>query len=404
MAPSSAAPVSTSGRSPTSSRVAVRAPCSSGCRRTVAFPTSRSYLALALAFIAFAIYGSLLPFEWQARTFESAWEQFRHDVLVFPARRISRSDVLANVLLFVPIGFALAATRLVDRSGWLRLVWTTLLILPISVAVSCTAEFLQLFASGRFPSGLDVAAQTVGCLLGIAFWRMGGQALTNWVREATATAPQNRLARALAALAAVWAFVNLAPFDITIDLGDLAARVRSAEISAIPFARDIPWQRRAWDVIAETLSTIPLGLLGVTLMHQRRRRAWPGAFIIGTTLVLIVEGLQVFIRSHSANTGDAMLGVAGVSAGVWIGTRTLRDATLAPSLPVSAAISRRATAAVVLWILVLMAYHWSPYDFAVDYEGIRQKVDQMSLLPFAGYLRGSYLNALNNLLTKLALA
>ena len=370
----------------------------------MAFPTSRSYLALALAFIAFAIYGSLLPFEWQSRTFESAWEQFRHAVAVLPTRRISRSDVLANVLLFVPIGFALAGTRLVDRSGWLPLLWTTLIILPISFAVSCTAEFLQMFASGRIPSGLDIAAQTVGCLLGIAAWSVSGRALTNWVRETTATAQPNRLARALAALAAGWVLVNLAPFDITVDLGDLAARVRSEEISVIPFAQDVSWQRRAWDVVAETLSTIPLGLLGVTMMHQRRRQAWPGALVIGATIVVIVEGLQVFIRSHSANTGDAMLGVAGVAAGVWIGRRTLRDATLAPSLPISAAMSRRATAAIVLWILVLMAYHWNPYDFAVDYEGIRHKIERMSILPFAGYLRGSYLNALNNLLTKMALA
>ncbi|MDQ3486987.1 MAG: VanZ family protein [Acidobacteriota bacterium] len=370
----------------------------------VSFPTSRSYLALALAFVAFAIYGSLLPFEWRSQTFESAWEQFRSAALVVPTRRISRSDVLANVLLFVPIGFSLAAVRLVDRSGWLPLLRTTLIILPISVAVSCIAEFLQMFASDRIPSGLDIASQTVGCLLGIVVWTVTGQELTHWIREAAATAHQNRLSRALVALAAVWVFVNLAPFDITVDLGDLAARVRSKKITLIPFAHDLSWQRRAWDVIAETLSAVPLGLFGVTLMHQRQRRVWPGALVVGTTIVVFVECLQVFLKSHSADTGDAMLGTAGVAAGVWIGTRTLRDAAVAPSLPGSEVIFRRATAAVGVWCFVLVAYHWSPYDFGVDHDVIRRKVGRMSILPFASYLSGSYLNALNDLLTKLALA
>jgi VanZ family protein len=63
-----------------------------------------------------------------------------------------------------------------------------------------------------------------------------------------------------------------------------------------------------------------------------------------------------------------------------------------------------AVSMVVFWCGVLAAYHWLPYDFAVDYEGIRLKVTGISILPFAGYLRGSYLNALNDLLTKLALA
>jgi VanZ family protein len=35
---------------------------------------------------------------------------------------------------------------------------------------------------------------------------------------------------------------------------------------------------------------------------------------------------------------------------------------------------------------------------------IRRKLARMSLLPFAGYRSGTYLNALNNLLTKVALA
>ena len=57
-----------------------------------------------------------------------------------------------------------------------------------------------------------------------------------------------------------------------------------------------------------------------------------------------------------------------------------------------------------VWCGVLAAYHWLPYDFTLDYEAIKVKVTRISVLPFAGYLRGSYLNAFNNLLSKVALA
>nr|MBA3641930.1 VanZ family protein [Acidobacteriota bacterium] len=99
---------------------------------------------MALAFVAFAIYGSLLPFEWRPLALESAWDQFRSVVLALPTRRISRSDVLANMLLFVPIGFSLAGARLVDRRGALAVLRSALIILPVGLAVSCAAEFLQM--------------------------------------------------------------------------------------------------------------------------------------------------------------------------------------------------------------------------------------------------------------------
>lgn len=368
------------------------------------FPTARSYQAIAFAFVAFAIYGSLVPFEWRSVDLGTAWAQFGSTFRFSPTGRISRSDVLANVLLFVPIGFSLAAVRLVDRSGWLPLIRNTLLILSISAAVSFAAEFLQLFTSDRFPSGLDILAQTVGTMLGMLAWGVTGQELTNWTRAALAAAPHDRLPRLVLVASAAWVFVNLAPFDVTIDLGDLATRIRSGRISLTPFGHDLPGPSRAWDVLAETVSAVPLGMLGVILVQLRGRRAWPAAFLVGAAIVVAIEFVQIFIKSHSADSGDAMMGAAGAAIGVAVGTRVLRGAGHTRPVTASAGPSRAAMALVVLWCFVLAAYHWQPFDFIVDYEAIRLKVDGISMLPFANYLRGSYLSAFNNLLTKLSLA
>jgi glycopeptide antibiotics resistance protein len=368
------------------------------------FPTRRSYFALALAFIAFAVYGSLLPFDLQPVPLASAWDQFRATVIASPSR-ISRSDVLANVLLFVPIGFALAGSLLVDRTRRLATLGAIVAILPVSLAVSALAEFLQTFTVGRVPSHLDIAAQTVGCLLGIAVWAVTGSGLTRWLRDSFAATGQDRLSRVLAAFAAGWLFMNLAPFDITVDVGDLARRVRDGKITLVLFSDSgVTGARRIWDALAETISAVPLGVLGIVGFNRRRHRPPPAAFAFGTTLVVLVEMAQVFIRSHAADVTDAIFGSLGVGLGVWIGTRTLPRASAALAVPPSRVVSWHAATVFGVWCLVLCLYHWLPYDFGFDQDAIRRKLARVSLLPFAGYRASSYLNAFNDLLVKIALS
>src|SRR5207237_10321273 len=72
--------------------------------------------------------------------------------------------------------------------------------------------------------------------------------------------------------------------------------------------------------------------------------------------------------------------------------------------PADSRFERKALAFVALWILLLFAFHWAPYDFTLDNEAIRRKLTDISLVPFAGYRNGAYLNALSTLLSKLALS
>jgi VanZ family protein len=327
-------------------------------------------------------------------------------LLSAPPRRVSRSDLLANALLFVPVGFALAGALLADRSRrWLRVAAAALPILGAGLIVSLTAEFLQVFASGRIPSNTDIAAQTLGCAAGITAWLLVGQPLTEWLRASLAARPQDRLARVLMAFVAGWVFVNVAPFDITVDAGDLAERVRSGKIAVVPFSGDaIGSPRWAWDALAEFLAAVPLGLFGLLGWTSARLHRRSTAFAIGTGIVLVVEAAQIFIRSHAATTTDVIFASLGVALGVAIGPRVLAGHRQ-PSDEASRSMRNPiALGAVALWIVVLCAYHWVPYDFTMDTEAIRRKLGRMSLLPFAGYRSGSYLNALNNLLTKTALA
>ena len=175
-------------------------------------------------------YGSLLPFDLRPLRLEDAWNQYRDSVMTLPSGRISPTDVLTNILLFVPVGFSLSAALLADRRRWPGLVWAIPLIVALSLLVSMAAEFLQLFTSDHVASGSDITAQTVGCLAGILVWTLAGQAMTTWTRETLAAAPQDRVSRALTAYAFLWILFNLAPFDITVDL--VVSRTGAPDASA----------------------------------------------------------------------------------------------------------------------------------------------------------------------------
>jgi len=368
------------------------------------FPTRRAYLGIGIACLAFAAYGSLLPFRLELTSLESAWAQYQRVLLSAPRGRISRSDLLANVLLFVPVGFACAGAWLVDQRRRAPFLQAALLILPISLAASLVIEFLQVFTSNRIPSNTDVAAQTAGCLLGICAWAVGGEPVTKWLRGAFAAAPEDRLARILTAYAAGWALVNLAPFDITVDVGDLADRVRSGKIALVPFSGPGVFSARwVWDAIAEFVSAIPLGMFGLIGGNADRYRRPLTAFALGVAIVAVIECAQVFISSHSASTTDVLIAALGVLLGVGIGPRFVARGRTADHAS-SRAVNGQALAVLAIWILILCAYHWRPYEFSLDSDAIRYKLRRISFVPFDGYRSGSYLNALNNLLTKIALS
>ena len=66
----------------------------------------RTYITLSLCYLAFVIYGSLIPFQFRSLPIEEAINRFRH----LPYLNLgiqSRADFVANILLFIPLSFFL---------------------------------------------------------------------------------------------------------------------------------------------------------------------------------------------------------------------------------------------------------------------------------------------------------
>ena len=364
----------------------------------------RACLWLAAGAIVFAIYASLLPFALRPQPVGAAWSAFVALLIDPPAERISRTNFLANVLLFVPIGFGLMGARLAGRPRSAAVAGVALSVLTISLAVSVLAEFLQVFVPERIPSRTDIIAQTAGCIVGIAAWSWTGHALTEWLNESAGRHRGDRLSRVLIGYAVLWFLAGLAPFDISVDVGELGHRLRSGMINVVPFGSNVPAPRQAWDAVAGMLGSVPLGMLGlIGWRREPTRRSAGAAWFFGFTAVAALEAAQVFIRSHAADVTDLIFGGLGVAIGVWIGSRTLGRA----AAPVDSSPPLARTWALVmagLWCLVVCGYHWQPFDFGIDLPLVQTKLSGISLIPFASYRSGSDLNAFNNALAKFAVA
>lgn len=193
-----------------------------------------------LAVIAFLIaYGSLYPFRFAAVPGAGPLELLER--LSFA--RTTRSDIAANVLLYLPFGASVAwlvATRL---GGLVAVVAAT----AAGAALSFVIEYAQLYETRRVTSLSDVACNTAGAFAGAwvalaiagARRRMHASPLAGHLRHPVATA-----------LLLSWIGYRLSPFAPILDPGKWSDAVLPvADLSALTAVAVLP-HAIAWLVLA----------------------------------------------------------------------------------------------------------------------------------------------------------
>lgn len=158
---------------------------------------------LCLAVGLLIVYGSLYPFQFSMRDFHSPVELF----LQLTWARTSRTDVLANLLLYLPLGallsFALPARWSAARVAFIATLLGALLALSLETA--------QLFEPRRVSSLTDLVLNTVGTFAG-AVLALGLRAAAERLEDAM-TVIDLRAAPMALLLVGAWVTARLAPFD-----------------------------------------------------------------------------------------------------------------------------------------------------------------------------------------------
>ena len=265
----------------------------------------RPVVLLWLAFALFILYAGTIPFQFSADGIGERIQRVPLNPFVSPdtGHRLSLPDLVQNILLFVPFG---AMGFLAGRKPALtRIARVTV----CGLALSALVEALQLLTSDRVTGLNDVLANTAGAF---------GGAIVAWQSTALVRAGLARLRREgmdideldhFAALAAVVAIAWWQPFDATLDVGTVVAKIRSVQNDIWQFdgLRDEGLSLMLWSLFAITCAEY-LSALGES-------RAGRKAAAIGVVLAAGLEASQVIISSRMPGLWDAFIAATGVVAG-----------------------------------------------------------------------------------------
>ncbi len=241
-----------------------------------------------LGCLALIIYGTLFPFtNWRLP------QQLPWPLDPSAGIRISRTDILANMLLYMPLGGLLAARR---APRLMTLLTATL----VAGCLSLVLETLQLFIPGRVSSVLDTSMNTLGACVG------AGIILLMRKRTAARRQPEwsewiatDRLSQVGCAALAAWLCAQLIPFVPSLDVSNLRHGLSPLWYALIGQA-PISISR-----VLVYLAAVA-GLMPIAAMVLRRHH--PVA--LATFIFLAVPVLKVLViwRQLSA---EALLGILG---------------------------------------------------------------------------------------------
>jgi len=290
--------------------------------------TQRVYAATAAAFIAFAVWGSLFPFDFHPVSWGDAVASFWSPLTV-PVSRWSVSDFVSNVLLFVPIGlFATAAVSCplvaqpfraasasAGRPEGLRYVGRVLFVATTSMVLSITIELAQAFVPWRTPSVVDVGAEIIGAACGIVVWTLIHQPLDALVAAAVSLVRRSSFVeRLLLAYCALFAAAWLVPADFTLRPNEIADKYFHKRL-LLPFTPS-PDAATARDLTMIAAAALPIGVTATLCgCGGAARRSIVTAALVATTFLTGLEAAQIFVFSRTTDgTAFAVASAAAVAA------------------------------------------------------------------------------------------
>jgi len=327
-----------------------------------------AYAAAAAGFVAYAVWGSLFPFDFHAVPLPDAaalfWTRWASD-----AGPWSLTDLLSNVLLFLPIGLLLSAA--------IRGRTAPLLTIASAAGLSVVIEFAQAFVSWRTPSIVDVAAEVIGAACGVVIWRLMSAEIDRVLRTVLGVVRRSTVAeRVLLACCAVFAVAWLLPADFTLRPGEIADKYEHKRLL-------LPWMpspdaATPGELAAIAAAAVPVGLAAVVCggTGTRRRSAASGALIAASGLIAL-GAIQVPVFSRTTDANELLAALGGSTAGA--------IAAVALQRPQVTGVEWRAlrlTAVVLLWVCAVVVFEWWPFKIAVDGSHVQFETIVWSRAPF----------------------
>jgi glycopeptide antibiotics resistance protein len=327
-----------------------------------------------LAYLAFVVYGSLVPFRLRSYTFDQAVWTFS-TIHYLSLGVASRADWVANIVLYVPLAF-LGCTWLAGRGhAPASRILAVILVFVVCLAVAIALEFTQIFFAPRTVSLNDLLAETLGTLAGIGMWILWRDRLADLLKAFSEGGRQSVLA-VITIYTLAYIALTLFPYDLLVSLNEVTAKLASKKWGWFLAGSCGSWIRCLATLVAEMAATAPLGVL--LALAAPRPLSFRRLFLAGVLLGLVLELLQLLLAS-------------GISQGLSLATRGIglvAGATLGHALRSKgpAAISRlvwRLTAIAALpYLIAVAAVHgWFSRPW-LSLEAAFGRLADVRLMPF----------------------
>lgn len=234
---------------------------------------------LLFAVVALVVYGSLFPFHYVSH--EPRWVDL--SLLMHPgSEHHSKSDLIGNVMLFVPYGLLIGSQRIPQRTG---------VGLFAGAVLALLVQYLQFWFPDRDPSGIDAVLNGVGMLVGLALERLATPLLRGWMGSKL---PQPQFVGISSALMLLWLFDRWFPLVPTLDFQNLKNNLKPlldwSQIGAVDVLRHFA----GWLVF--------LRLARYSLLQ---RLEWPALWMLCVMLV----GLEPLFQNNTIGP-DNLVGLA----------------------------------------------------------------------------------------------
>jgi VanZ family protein len=363
-------------------------------------------LLCAAAYTALVIYGSLVPLEFEPLPIETAIDRFKHtqdfDIPIY-----GRADLVANLVLYVPVGLLIAWSAGPRRRSALLSCLAVLFAGVASAALAIGVEFIQLWFPARTVSLNDLRAEVVGGTVGALSYLPARYLGRTFSLEAIVK--HWSVTRAGVLYVAGMVAFSLLPGDFVLSLEEFRQKLSSERVALIPLTDT---GRDAMSLLKLALHVASYVPIGYWLSHVARRTAARNSFraaasvravLGGAGIALFVEILQLAVFSRYSSSTSVLTGVLGTMVGVLVHFVATQDAKRRPRwLQWFAARLATPTAwwvAVMLLSAAISALMLAPFRLATS----EQRVERWKCFrnpPFAAMYVGQEFAALTNVLHK----
>jgi len=352
----------------------------------------RTLRRLLFCYLLFIVYASFIPFHFN---FDPIFVRWRIDIffstwLFRGIPRWSGTDVVTNLLVYLPLGVLLAGSWQPRYSS------NHSPIMPLVAGVAglfagLAIELGQTLSPLRTPSILDAICDSLGTFIGAAL----SYRLLPSLKGALGTRIE-RLIREQPILLLI-IFVLLAPitdavypFDFKLTVGHFADNLAMGRLSLI--RNGVP----GLDMLVEKLCSFTA--FGYLIAAQRASRRLPASapkvLALSAALALAIEAVKLTLPTRTFHADNLVFALIGTAVGVALERR----------VPYRNLSSRLSLSVLTVFAIALLGYFQiEPFDW-ISRDELRWKFHQIEWLPFAAYYWSDPRAVLFDMLKKLYLS